>query len=300
MIPNDFFPKLGKLLTSITRGDYSAGKKVEEFLDPGKYPPEVVEFTENLNLMTVKLEAREEALMNTICELGKKNEALKESIQKREFLSGFFTGVLMLIIAYIFVLSLLQSLPFLDKVSVRMVELSAVLLGIFIIRSSGMPLRDFGLNFKDWKRSLLDGFLFSVLIIFIMLALKLYLFKNQVKGFELAFFTYPVNSLPTYIYMPISLLQEFLARGIIQTAFLIGIVHRYKNFMAVVMSAAIFGAVHANYSFVLAISSMLLSIGWGYIYLKRPTIVGACFSHYLIGLFAWLLGFWDYITGNTF
>jgi membrane protease YdiL (CAAX protease family) len=181
-----------------------------------------------------------------------------------------------------------------------MVELSAVLLGIFIIRSSGMPLRDFGLNFKDWKRSLLDGFLFSVLIIFIMLALKLYLFKNQVKDFELAFFTYPVNSLPTYIYMPISLLQEFLARGIIQTAFLIGIVHRYKNFMAVVMSAAIFGAVHANYSFVLAISSMLLSIGWGYIYLKRPTIVGACFSHYLIGLFAWLLGFWDYITGNTF
>jgi len=300
MIPNDFFPKLGKLLSIITRGDYSAGKKVEEFLDPGKYPSEVVEFTESLNLMTIKLEAREESLKNTINELEKKNDALKESIEKREFLSGFFTGVLFLIIGYIFVLSLIQLVPFLNRISSRIIELSAVLLGIFIIRRSRLPLRDFGLNLNDWKRSLLDGFLFSVPVIFIMFALKLYLYKNQVKGFETAFFLYPVNSLPTYLYVPISLVQEFLAKGIIQTAILIGIVHRHKNFMAVVMSSAIFGCVHANYSFVLAISSMLLGIGWGYIYLKRPTIVGVSFSHYLIGVVAWLLGFWDYITGNPF
>jgi hypothetical protein len=251
-------------------------------------------------MMTVKLEAREEALKNTIGELEKKNEALKESIGKREFLSGFFTGILFLIIGYIFVLSLIQQVPFLSRISARMVELSTVLLGIFIIRRSRMPLRNFGLTLKDWKRSLLDGFLFSVPIILILFALKIYLFKTQVEGFDKALIVYPVNSLPTYLYIPISLLQEFLARGIIQTAILIGIVHRHKNFIAVIMASAIFGSVHANYSFLLAFSSMLLSIGWGYIYLKRPTIVGVTFSHYLIGIVAWILGFWDYITGNPF
>jgi hypothetical protein len=300
MIPHDFFPKLGKLLTAITRGDYSAGRKVEEFLDPEKYPPEVVEFTESLNMMTVKLEAREESLKNTIGELEKKNAALKESIEKREFLSSFFAGVLFLIIGYIFVLSLVQQVPFLNRISARMIELSAVLLGIYIIRRSRMPLRDFGLNLHNWKRSLLDGLLFSFLVIMIMFALKWYLFKNQVKGFDSVFFMYPLNSLPTYLYVPISLLQEFLSKGIIQTAILISIVHRHKNFMAVFIASAIFGSVHANYSFILALTTMLLSIGWGYIYLKRPTIVGISLSHYLIGVAAWMLGFWDYVTGNPF
>lgn len=300
MILNDFFPKLTRLISDITRGDYNAGKKVEEFLDPGKYPPEVTEFTERLNMMTVKLEAREEALKNSIGELEKKNEALKESMEKREFLTGFFTAVLFLIIGYIFIVSLIQLVPFLNRISTRIVELSSVLLGIFIIRRSRMPLSDFGLNLRDWKRSLLDGLLFSVPIILIMFVIKIYLYKNHVKGFDTAFFLYPLNSLPTYLYVPISLLQEFLARGIIQTAILIGIVHKHKNFMAVVMASAIFGSVHANYSFVLAFSTLVLSLGWGYIYLKRPTIVGVSLSHYLIGVVAWILGFWDYITGNPF
>lgn len=300
MIPIDFFPKFGKILSTITRGDYSAGKKVEEFLDPGKYPPEVVEFSETLNMMTVKLEAREEALKNTIGELEKKNEALNESIKKREFLTSFFTGVLLLIITYIFILSLMQMAPVLNRYSTRIVEFLAVVFGVYIIRRSRMPLRDFGLTLNDWRRSLLDGLLFSIPIIVMLFALKLYLFKNQVKGFDGAFFCYPINRLPTYLYVPISLLQEFLARGIIQTAILISILHKHKNFIAVIMASAIFGSVHANYSFILAFSSLLLSIGWGYLYLKRPTIVGVTLSHYLIGVVAWILGFWDYITGHPF
>jgi hypothetical protein len=101
MMITDIFVKLKKAIYAITTGDYSVGKEIEEFLDNEKYPKEVVDFTESLDLMTIKLEAREIALKNTITKLEKTNHCLTKSIKKREFISGFFAGILMLILGYI-------------------------------------------------------------------------------------------------------------------------------------------------------------------------------------------------------
>ncbi len=296
----EIFTRLRKALTAITAGDYSVGKEIEEFLDTDKYPKEVVDFTESLDLMTIKLEAREIALKNTITELENANHCLKKSIKKREFISGFFAGILMLIIAYIFLLTLIQAFPGINSYLARVVELSTVIFGFIVIRKSKLPLARFGLTFKGWQKAIFESLVFSGIIILLMVAVKYYLIVNQVSGFGDELFPIHWMRIETFLYVPISFVQEFIARGIIQSALLISLVHKNKKLFAVLMAAAIFGAVHANYSMELAVFSAVLSLGWGYLFLRTPNIIGPTISHFLIGEFAWLLGYWDYITKNPF
>ncbi len=300
MMITDVFNKLKKTLVTITSGDYSAGKNIEEFLDENKYPKEVVDFTETLDLMTIKLEAREIALKNTIIELEKTNHCLTKSIKKREFISRFFAGILMLILAYVFILTLIQSFPNFNSYLARVVEASTIIFCVIVIRRSKLPLSKFGFTLKGWKQASLESILFTGVIVLIMVVVKYYLFMNQVPGFSEKMFVGSWISINTFLYIPISFLQEFLARGIIQSALLICLVHKNKRLFAVVMASTIFGAVHANYSMEMALFSAVISLGWGYLFIRTPNIIGPAISHYFIGIFAWLLGFWDYFSNNPF
>jgi membrane protease YdiL (CAAX protease family) len=300
MTMNDIFTKLRKTLLLITKGDYSVGKELETFLDAEKYPKEVVEFTETLDLMTIKLEAREIALRNTIKELENTNRCLVKSIKKREFNSGFFAGILLLIIVYIFLFALIQSFPGINSYMSRLIEISTVIFGVIVIRKSKLPLARFGLTTKGWKKSAVESLVFSGIIIMIMIGIKYLLLIKEVPGFGDKIFIINWMRIETFLYVPISFVQEFIARGIIQSALLISIVHKNKKLFAVLIAAGIFGSVHANYSIELALFSTLMSLGWGYLYIRTPNITGPVISHYLIGEFAWLLGYWDYFTKNPF
>ena len=84
----DYFRKLTQALAAITRGDYRQGAELEKILGEKSYPAEVLSFTEKLNLMTVKLEAREEALNDNIARVRKQNQALEEGIFKLKLLTN--------------------------------------------------------------------------------------------------------------------------------------------------------------------------------------------------------------------
>lgn len=50
--------KLKGVLHAITRGDYDVSRDIEVYLDEQEQPKEVVDFAEQLNFMSLKLEAR--------------------------------------------------------------------------------------------------------------------------------------------------------------------------------------------------------------------------------------------------
>ncbi|HDR05416.1 MAG TPA: hypothetical protein ENN84_09285 [Candidatus Marinimicrobia bacterium] len=68
----EYFCKLNAVVKKIIRGDYSQGTELDTILNDTRYPAKLLSFTEKLNLMTVKLEAREETLIENIEELQKK------------------------------------------------------------------------------------------------------------------------------------------------------------------------------------------------------------------------------------
>jgi hypothetical protein len=183
---------------------------------------------------------------------------------------------------------------------VRVIELFTVIFGIIVIRRSKLPLKRFGFAFQGWQRSIVESLIFSGVIVLIMVAVKYNYFLNKVPGFSEKLFVFNWISLPTLLYVPVSFVQEFLARGIIQSALLICLVHKNKKLFAVVMAASIFGAVHANYSLEIALASTFISLGWGYLFLRTPNIIGPAILHYLVGIFAWQLGLWDHFSNNPF
>lgn len=286
--------KLKSILHSITRGNFDVSQDIEVYLDEKNHPKEVVDFAEQLNLMSLKLEAREMALKNTIDELAKTNNELKKSIENSEFISVFFAGILLLTVIYTVAFSLILNHPGVNTFIPRLTELAVLLLGLMTIRKSRLPLKTFGLTFKGWKSSLVASISFTLAVFVLMVLYRLYL--NNYLGLPL-YEIFPVKEFDWSLiaYGPVSFIQELLARGIIQTAMIIHLVHRRKVWLSIFLVACIFGGSHLNYSFTLAFASFLLSFGWGYMFHRNPTIIGISLSHFLIGNLAYFMGYWDYL-----
>jgi hypothetical protein len=290
----DLLVKLKSVLNAITRGNYDVRNEIEEYLDSEKNPVEVVDFAENLNLMTLKLEAREMALKNSIQELEKSNAELLDSIRKREFISGFFASILVLIVVYTLSFSLIITYPSVNTYIPRLTEIFVLILGIITIKKSKLPLSTFGLTFKGWKRSLAESLLFTAGIFGLMVLFRIYL--NLQSGIQ-TMNIFPIRDfdISVILYAPVAFIQEFLTRGIIQTAMIIHFVHKRKVLISIFLMACIFGGSHLNYSLALAVSSFFLSFGWGYMFHRTPTIIGVALSHFLLGNLAYYLGFWDFL-----
>jgi hypothetical protein len=286
--------KLKGVLHAITRGDYDVSRDIEVYLDEQEQPKEVVDFAEQLNFMSLKLEAREMALKNTIDELAITNSNLKQSIRNSEFISVFFAGILVLTVIYTVAFSLILNYPSVNTYIPRLTELAVLILGLMTIRKSRLPLKTFGLTFKGWKQSLVTSLIFTSAVFVLMVLYRMHL--NNTSGISL-YEIFPVKELDwsLLVYAPVSLIQELLARGIIQTAMIIHLVHRRKVLLSIFLVACIFGGSHLNYSFELAFASFLLSFGWGYMFHRNPTIVGVALSHFLIGNIAYFMGFWDFL-----
>ncbi len=286
--------KLKGVLHAITRGDYDVSRDIEVYLDEQEQPKEVADFAEQLNFMSLKLEAREMALKKTIDELAITNNNLKQSIRNSEFISVFFAGILVLTVIYTVAFSLILNYPSVNTYIPRLTELAVLILGLMTIRKSRLPLKTFGFTFKGWKNSLVTSLLFTSGVFLLMALYRLYLNKSLgISTYEI----FPVKEFDwsLVVYAPVSLIQELLARGIIQTAMIIHLVHRRKVLLSIFLVACIFGGSHLNYSFELAFASFLLSFGWGYMFHRNPTIVGVALSHFLIGNIAYFMGFWDFL-----
>jgi len=288
--------QLETVISSITKGDYSVGKEIEQFIDEKKFSKDVAEFAESLNLMSLKLEAREQALENTIETLKEKNDELADSIRKREFISSFFSVLLLIITVFIFLVNVIQRIPSVNTFFFRAIEVVFILFSIFVVKKSKLPLKNFGLQWKGALKAIKESLIFSLVLIALMFLLKLILRDNNVAEFQGDWFIYSFLSFEGIIYLPICFVQEFLTRGIAQTSIEFGIEHKHKQLIAIIVTSCIFGAVHITTSFEFALISIVLSCCWGLLYFRHRTLVGVTISHYLIGIFAWTLNFWNFLT----
>jgi len=69
---------------------------------------------------------------------------------------------------------------------------------------------------------------------------------------------------------------------------------KHKGFIAIMVTTLLFGAMHIAYSFNLAMASFVASWMWGWMYHRQKNLIGVSISHYIIGVAAGLMGFWEY------
>ena len=287
----------------IIAGSFKNVDRIFSLTDKKKHSQEIAELAETFGMMSVKVEAREYALEQTINELREKKADLENANRIRTQLASIFISVILLITFYTFVLGFLNSgfitrYEFLNHYKVyvsRGLEVVTLLIVIWMIISSGLPLRNFGVTFAGWKRSVFESVAVSAVVIGVLLGLKIAanayypgLFKDT-RLVRLEYFDY------TYIvYLVVAPLQEFITRGTVQSTLMRLFAGRYSGFLAILVTSFLFGSLHVYSSITLAVVALLTSWLWGWMYNRQKNLVGVSLSHFLIGDMAGLMGYWNF------
>lgn len=246
-----------------------------------------------------KLYAR---LTDSFRKLEAKNEELQETNRLRVELGSIFTNVVLVISIYTFALVLIQSdfllqykhAALIQYIAARTVEGITLLLIIRVVMKSSLPLRSFGLTLQGWRRAAGEALVISAIVIAGLYGLKwvsLHYGFNPVGDHAVLSLSYLDWSYLTYLV--IAPLQEFIARGVMQGSIQRLLVGPHTAFWSIVITAFLFGSLHLHSSIMVSTAAVLSSFLWGWMYVRHKNLVGASLSHFLIGNFAGLLGFWQ-------
>lgn len=289
----------------IIAGSYKNVDRIFSLTDVNRNSPEIVELAETFGMMSVKVEAREFALEQTIEELKEKKAHVEHLYKLRAQLSSIFISTVLLTTFYIFVLGFLETgfitrLPNAGEIreyASRGVEFITLVIVIRMIMGSGMPLKDFGLTFSGWKRSVVVSLFVSVLVIALLAALKLFLNRYSPGIFrEVAVFDFRYFGISYITYLLVAPMQEFIARGTVQGTLGRLFAGRHRGLMAILVTSFLFGALHMCHSIHLSIAALVTSWIWGWMYQEQKNLVGVSLSHFLIGNAAGLMGYWTFFS----
>lgn len=167
-------------------------------------------------------------------------------------------------------------------------------------KRSGYPLSTYGLTMERWKNALVESVLFSsyVLLLIVIGKWALVRFHPDMKGEMIFGF---INNLKMSgwavigdiaLYAVFTPVQEFIARGGVQSSFQAFLTGKNKNLYALLIANLMFSMTHLHLSTSFAALVFIPGLFWGWLYYRQRSLIGVCASHLLIGLFAYyVVGF---------
>ena len=222
-------------------------------------------------------------------------QSLSES-KSREELSRFVTIVLITTCAYIFSLGMLD-IAKAYMGNTRFLSLGVMLgfsIGLFIlIIKSRLPLAAFGITTKNWRRSVWESLIFSILILPVIILAK-YLLLQAIPGYSDRAVLEMSSNLPyegwvfalaLSAYSVLVPLQELAVRGGLQSSMQLFLTGKYRVFFSILISNLIFSAGHVYLNLPFALMVFPMGLFWGWLYYRHGTLIGVCLSHILIGNF---------------
>ena len=173
-------------------------------------------------------------------------------------------------------------------------------LSYFAAKFSGYPLSTYGVNLYRWKRSLTESLIYTLAGLALIIFVKWLLIRFHAGMAESPLFDVSKNhdflsatnmvAIVGYIlFVPI---QEFVARGAIQSSFEKFMLGRYRRPTAIVVANLMFSMTHIHLSPAFAILVFIPGLGWGWLYSRHRSLLGICISHIVIGVFGFsVVGF---------
>ncbi len=153
-----------------------------------------------------------------------------------------------------------------------------------------IPLNTMGMTLKNWKKSLYEGIIASLIFIgFFTIAVVV------VKRFDLMPlkpFSLSAALLPWYMppfYFLHSATQELFGRGFLQTSF-----QRFFNdrrgTKSIFLASLLFGLFHIHFGILAVVITFISSLIFGAIYARHQNIIGVSLLHYIAGVCAFVTG----------
>lgn len=158
-----------------------------------------------------------------------------------------------------------------------------------MIRQSRLPIYFFGLTTRGWRPAIRESLLWSVVIIGAMVAVKWILIQQVPRYSHLSLFAFdPSNqkylAFNFALYGLHSPIQEFIARGVLQSSLQHFFQGRHVTLRAIIISNALFSATHVHLlGGLLGIIVFVPGLFWGWLYSRHGNLIGISISHILIG-----------------
>ena len=204
-----------------------------------------------------------------------------------------FAGIVICITLYLSAWSLIRftlHIPLKASFYTLMIEAMTLILFLEIIFFTSFSLKDVGLipRRKNILSNIKQTATICLFAIAVLLVAKLFL---RVLGAPVKqnFMGGSVHGAVTYLFT--ALLQEFLARGVIQTSVknLMRVIHQIP--VSIFLTSMLFTLMHLPYGFIFMMGAFLLSIALGILFEQQKTIWGCFFLHWSIGYLAMCLFF---------
>lgn len=167
-----------------------------------------------------------------------------------------------------------------------------VIISLFIIRNSKLPVSKFGLSLKNLRQSLAESIAITGVVILLITLLKIWAVNNWPLFAGYAIIDFNEIGWPFYSYLLVAPIQEFITRGVLQSTVERIMPGKYNWLWAIIVSSCLFGAFHIFYSFNLAVLTIGSGFLWGFMYARHRNIIGISISHFAIGNYLVLTHFW--------
>ena len=163
---------------------------------------------------------------------------------------------------------------------------------IYVATQSALPIELLGLSWRNWKNNAREAVVLSLafcavltLILFVLRILVPSLAHMPVVILSADTLAWPI--LPSMIlYVLLTPLQEFLARGALQGPLEQVFTGRYRHLAANIMANLMFSVFHQHLGLSFAIMVLVPGFFWGWLFSRQKTLVGVSISHAIIGVYA--------------
>lgn len=204
-----------------------------------------------------------------------------------------FAGLIFCISLFLFTWSLLRFTLHIhlstDYYS-RMIEGITFALFLEIVFLTSFSLGEIGLipNFPQWKQNTMEIFTTGAIVCAATVLAKIILSicGIRIKGY---FIGGSLHGAATYIYT--AFIQEFLARGVIQTSVKALMQVKYQKQFGIILTSLLFSLMHLPFGFYFMLGAFLLSLVLGFIYERQKDIWGCTLLHWGCGYLAMCLFF---------
>ncbi len=223
-----------------------------------------------------------------------------ESARQRAVMGEFIVNVLILVCSYVLFLNALPLFwgklsPTTETFSVPLV----VVFGLFswrFMKKSGYPLSHFGIGLKHLPLSVGESVVLTLPFLALITLIKAILVWLNGSGAPIiehtdvaARLSEPNVALWLRIYAATAVVQELIVRGALQSsleAFLTGPGRRTR---AIVVCALLFSISHLHISYLFALVAIVPGLFWGWLYSRRPNLLGVSLSHIVVGGYAFFV-----------
>ena len=201
--------------------------------------------------------------------------------------STVFSVLMICVCGYLFLWSLLRylgiELP--GQVMNLVIEAISVLMFIIILKTTDFSIRDIGLRISDVRATFVPDILITVGGVVFLVVGKIVILKVAPGFFPegAPFWDWSVGTFADVVYPLTVVLQEFLARGVMQENLSRIFTGKYSAFMSIMVSSLVFGVLHIAYGLPYMVGASLLLGVLGVFYHRQGNIWGLCIIHYVLG-----------------